>query len=174
MRLTALAAAVLSAAAACSPAVPPSPSMALPDPAPPEAGPLPVTIHVGRSWLEEHALACSSRPVELGRAVRCVADYRATDDAFFGVVDLLAGDGDLLTLIETTVELGGAVERGFASFEGFYGNTVLGILGNPNPRAIDRWLHEHVDRSGRTAFDGLVLEMTVTPARSTLRVWQRR
>lgn len=174
MRLIALAAAALVAAAACTPAIPRSPTVALPDPAPPEAGALPVTIDAGQSWLEEHTFACSSRPVGPGRAVRCVADYRATDDAYLGVVDLLAGDGDLLTLIATTIVLDGAAERGFASFEGFYGDTVLGVLGSPNRRAIDRWLHEHVDRSGRTELDRLVLEMAVTPTRSTLRVWQRR
>jgi hypothetical protein len=170
----ALAAAALVAAAACTPVAAPSPSVALPDPAPPGAGPLPVTIDAGQAWLEEHTFACSSRPVELGRAVRCVADYRATDDAYYGVVDLLAGDGDLLTLIEATVVLAGNGDRGFASLEGFYGDTVLGILGGPNPPAVDRWLHEHMNGSGRAELEDLVLEMDVGQTRSTLRVWQRR
>jgi hypothetical protein len=58
-------------------------------------------------------------------------------------------------------------------FEGFYGDTVLGIVVRPEPPAIIAWLRENVATTNSFEYDGLVLEMTAGPTRTTLRAWQR-
>jgi len=172
VRLIGLAAAALVAAAACSapaaaPSVRPAPSP------PPEAEAMPAPIEDAETWLVARGFRCEPLGVEVGVAVRCVADDRELNDTY-AVVDVLADDGGLITLVQATVDVGGAARPDLAGFLGFYASTVLGIVADPAPRAADAWLRGHVASPGSTVVGRLVLEMTVEPTRSSLRVWQRR
>jgi hypothetical protein len=133
------------------------------------------TLDAARRRLVDHGLACRSLAVEVGVGLRCAAD--GTDSPAHSsllVVDLLADDGGLLTLIQATVDVGGAERPDLAGFLGFYASTVFGIVEDPAPRAVTAWLRAHVVTPGETVVDGLALEMAIERTRSSLRVWRIR
>jgi hypothetical protein len=172
VRLTVIAAAALVAAAACSaPAVPsfrtaPSP--------PPGAEAFPALVADAQSWLEERTNRCESLPVEVGLAIRCIADNREGPDEYYSIVDVLADDGGLITLVQATVDVSEADRPDLAGRLGYYADTVLRIVADPAPPAAVAWLRAHVASPGSTVIGRLVLEMTIEPTRSSLRLWQRR
>jgi len=173
MRVTFLAAAVLGAAAACSPTGPPPPSIALPDPPPGEAREFPVEFQAGRTWLEDRAMRCERVDLASQPTIRCVADNRESAEPDYLLVDIVSLDGAFVWLLEATVDVGGVDDPDLAGYEGFYGETVLGIVVRPEPPAVIAWLRENVATTSSIDIDGLILEMTVGPARSILRAWQR-
>jgi hypothetical protein len=173
MRLTIRAAAVLVAAAACSSAGAPPPSIALPDAPPDEAREFPVEFEAGRTWLEDRAMRCELLELAPQPTIRCVADNRQSDDPTYLVVDIVSLDGAFVWLLEATVDVGLVGDADLTGFEGFYGETVLGIVVRPEPPAVIAWLREHVATTSSIEVDGLVLEMTAGTTRSTLRAWQR-
>lgn len=173
MRLIVLAAVVLWAAAACSPAGAPPPSVALPAPPPADSGEFPVEVETAQTWLEDRGMRCE--PVEQAPrpTVRCVADDRALQEPIYLLVDIVSRDGAFVSLLEATVDASTAVDPDMTAFEGFFGETVLGIVARPEPSAVIAWLREHVATTGSIDIDGLVLEMTAGAGRTTLRAWQR-
>ena len=173
MRLTILAAAVLVAAAACSPTETPPPSIALPDPPPGEAREFRVEFEAGRTWLEDRAMRCERVDLAPQPTIRCVADDRQSDPPDYLVVDIVSLEGAFVWLLEATVDMSLADDPDLTGFEGFYGDTVLGIVVRPEPPAIIAWLRENVATTNSFEYDGLVLEMTAGPTRTTLRAWQR-
>jgi hypothetical protein len=174
VRLIAVAAAVLVAAAACTLPARPAPSVERPDPPPGEARPFAVALDDARQWLVERTLRCEPLEIDVGSAVRCIGDYRATEDAYYAVVDVLAGDGALVTLLEATVDVSHGGRADLSGMDAFLSDTVLGIVAVPVPDTADRWIRGHLMSPGATIIDGLVLEMTVGPARSALRMWHRQ
>jgi hypothetical protein len=174
VRLTALAAAVLAAAAACTSA-PAVPTIA-PAPSPPrEAQAMAVTAVDAQRRLLDHGFACEPLAVATGGGRRCVADQRDEGNGrHLAVVDLLADDGGLVTLIQASVDVADAKRPDLAGFLGFYASTVFGIVEDPAPRPVDAWLRQHVATPGSVVLHGLVLEMAVERTRSVLRIWQRR
>jgi len=172
VRLTLIAAAVVLAAAACSPEAPPAPSIAAADPPTGVARPFPVEVAAAREWLEGHTAQCEPTSAAVGHVLRCVIDYRDSVSDFYAAVDVVSTDGSLVWLLEATVDMSEATKPDLAGFEGFYGDTVLGIVASPEPRAVTTWLREHVTTSGSIDADGLMLEMRASPTRTTLRIWQ--
>jgi hypothetical protein len=167
-----MAAAAVLAAAACSPQTPPAPSIASADPPPGAARPFPVEVGAAREWLEGHTARCDPTSAATGHVLRCVIDYRDSVSDFYAVVDVVSTDGSLVWLLEATVDVSEATNPDLAGFEGFYGDTVLGIVASTEPRAITTWLREHVTTSGSIDADGLMLDMQASPSRTTLRIWQ--
>ncbi|HEU0235248.1 MAG TPA: hypothetical protein VFR14_02280 [Candidatus Limnocylindrales bacterium] len=172
MRLILIAAAAVLAAAACSPQALPPPSVAPADPPPGAARPFPVEVGAAREWLEGHTARCEPTSAATGQVLRCVIDYRDAASDYYAVVDVVSTDGSLVWLLEATVDVSGATDPDLAGFDGFYGDTVLGIVASPEPRAVTSWLREHVTTSGSIDADGLMLDMRASPTRTTLRIWQ--
>jgi hypothetical protein len=172
VRLIVLAAAALVAAAACS--APTVPSIRPPDPPPAGMEPFSALISGAQAWLEERTNRCEPRAVESVLAIRCVADYRDTPDAYYSVVDVLADADGLVTLVQATVDVSGGDRPDLTGFLGFYASTALGIVVDPAPQQAEAWLRTHVASPGSTVVGRLVLEMSIERTRSSLRIWQRR
>jgi hypothetical protein len=174
VRLIALAAAVLVAAAACT-FSPAPPSIAPPPSPPPEAQPMAVTLEGAQRRLRDHGFACEALAVATGSGRRCVADqHNERGGLDLLAVDLLADDGGLVTLIQASVEVVGTARPDLDGYLGFYTSTVFGIIEDPAPRLVDAWIRFHVTTPGSAVVDGLVLEMSVERTRSSLRIWRRR
>jgi len=172
VRLTFIAAAAVLAAAACSPQAPPPPSIAPADSPSGAARPFPVEVGAAREWLEGHTARCDPTSAATGHVLRCVIDYRDSVSDFYAVVDVVSTDGSLVWLLESTVDVSEATNPNLAGFDGFYGDTVLGIVESSEPRAVTAWLREHVTTTGSIDVDGLMLDMQAGPTRTTLRIWQ--